>query len=117
MSTLTRNNRKTLIGFVTTRTGDKSVKVTIPYKIPHPRYKKIINRRSVVHVHDENNDSHIGDQVEIMETRPLSKSKRFRLLRIVTLSADAEAAAARAAAVTPAEAPAETAEVPAETKA
>lgn len=113
MSTPTRNNRKTLIGFVTTRTGDKSVKVTIPYKIPHPRYKKVINRRSVVHVHDENNESHIGDQVEIMETRPLSKSKRFRLLRIVTLSADAEVAAARAAAT----APAETAEAPAETEA
>lgn len=97
MSTPTRNNRQTLIGIVTSRTGDKSVKVTIPYKIPHPRYKKVINRRSVVHVHDENNEGHIGDKVEIMETRPLSRLKRFRLLRIVTLSADAEVAAARAA--------------------
>jgi small subunit ribosomal protein S17 len=110
MSTPTRNNRQTLIGFVTARSGDKSVKVTIPYKIPHPRYKKVINRRSVVHVHDEKNDSHLGDQVEIMETRPLSKSKRFRLLRIVTLSADAEAAAARAATTSPADAPAVAAE-------
>jgi len=117
MSIPTRNNRQTLIGFVTTRTGDKSVKVTIPYKIPHPRYKKVINRRSVVHAHDEKNESHIGDQVEIMETRPLSKSKRFRLLRILTLSADAEAAAVRAAAVAPSDAPIETAEVSAETEA
>ncbi|MCF3650726.1 30S ribosomal protein S17 [Synoicihabitans lomoniglobus] len=98
MSTETRNNRQTLIGIVSSRTGDKSVKVTIPYKIPHPRYKKVINRKSVVHVHDEKNEVHVGDKVEIMETRPLSRLKRFRVLRIVTLSADVEVAAARAAA-------------------
>ena len=98
MSTTTRNSRQTLIGLVTSRSGDKSVKVTIPYKIPHPRYKKEINRRSVVHVHDEKNETHVGDKIEIMETRPTSKLKRFRVLRIVTLSADVEVAAARAAA-------------------
>lgn len=97
MSTTTRNARQTLIGIVTSRTGDKSVKVTIPYKIPHPRYKKVINRRSIVHVHDEKNETHVGDKIEIMETRPLSRLKRFRVLRIVTLSADAEVAAHRAA--------------------
>ena len=100
MSTTTRNARQTLIGVVTSRTGDKSVKVTIPYKIPHPRYKKVINRKSVVHVHDEKNETHVGDKIEIMETRPLSRLKRFRVLRIVTLSADVEVAAARAAAGT-----------------
>ncbi|MCC5025671.1 MAG: 30S ribosomal protein S17 [Candidatus Synoicihabitans palmerolidicus] len=105
MSTETRNNRKTLIGLVTSRSGDKSVKVTIPYKIPHPRYKKVINRKSVVHVHDEKNEVHVGDKVEIMETRPLSRLKRFRVLRIVSLSADVEVAAARTAATA---APAET---------
>lgn len=98
MSTETRNSRQTLIGVVTSRSGDKSVKVTIPYKIPHPRYKKVINRKSVVHVHDEKNETHVGDKVEIMETRPLSRLKRFRILRIVTLSADASVAAAREAA-------------------
>ena len=97
MSTTTRNARQTMIGIVTSRTGDKSVKVTIPYKIPHPRYKKVINRRSIVHVHDEKNETHVGDKIEIMETRPLSRLKRFRVLRIVTLSADAEVAAHRAA--------------------
>lgn len=102
MSTTTRNARQTLIGVVTSRTGDKSVKVTIPYKIPHPRYKKVINRKSVVHVHDEKNETHVGDKIEIMETRPLSRLKRFRVLRIVTLSADVEVAAARAAAAAPA---------------
>ncbi len=100
MSTETRNARKTLIGVVTSRSGDKSVKVTIPFKIPHPRYKKVINRKSVVHVHDEKNETHVGDKVEIMETRPISRLKRFRILRIVTLSADAEVAAAREAAQT-----------------
>ena len=101
MSTETRNFRKILIGVVTSRSGDKSVKVTIPYKIPHPRYKKVINRKSVVHVHDEKNETHVGDKVEIMETRPLSRLKRFRVLSIVSLSADAEVAAARAAAEAP----------------
>ncbi len=100
MSTTTRNARQTLIGIVTSRTGDKSVKVTIPYKIPHPRYKKVINRKTIVHVHDEKNETHIGDKVEIMETRPLSRLKRFRVLRVVTLSADVEVAAARVAAET-----------------
>jgi len=95
---MTRNARQTLIGVVTSRSGDKSIKVTIPYKIPHPRYKKVINRKSVVHAHDEKNETHVGDKVEIMETRPLSRLKRFRVVRIVTLSADVEVAAARAAA-------------------
>ncbi len=97
MSTTTRNARQTLIGIVTSRTGDKSVKVTIPYKIPHPRYKKVINRKTIVHVHDEKNETHVGDKIEIMGTRPISRLKRFRVLRIVTLSADVEVAAARAA--------------------
>lgn len=114
MSTETRNFRKTLVGVVTSRSGDKSIKVTIPYKIPHPRYKKVINRKSVVHAHDEKNETHVGDKVEIMETRPLSRLKRFRVVSIVTLSADVEVAAARAAAAANAEA---AAEVPAETEA
>ena len=66
-----RNMRKTLIGFVTSRSGDKSVKVTIPYKTPHPLYHKVINRKTVVHVHDEKNETKVGDRVKIMETRPL----------------------------------------------
>lgn len=121
MSTTTRNARQTLIGVVTSRSGDKSIKVTIPYKIPHPRYKKVINRKSVVHAHDEKNETHIGDKVEIMETRPLSRLKRFRVMRIVTLSADVEVAAARAAAAAqeaaPAAEPTAEAAAPAETEA
>src|SRR5579872_5776288 len=86
MSTATpgsRNLRKTIIGFVTSRSGDKSIKVTIAYKTPHPLYHKIINRKTVVHVHDEKNETKVGDQVEIMETRPLSRLKRWRVVSIV----------------------------------
>ena len=82
-STGSRAARKTIIGFVSSRSGDKSVKVTIPYKTPHARYHKIINRKTVVHVHDEKNEVLVGDKVEIMETRPLSRLKRWRIISIV----------------------------------
>ena len=75
----TRNTRKTLVGFVTSRSGNKSVKVTIPYKTPHPLYHKVINRKTVVHAHDEKNETKVGDKVEIMETRPLSRVPQQRL--------------------------------------
>jgi small subunit ribosomal protein S17 len=78
-----RNKRKTIIGFVTSRSGNKSVKVTIPYKTPHPLYHKVINRKTVVHVHDEKNETKIGDKVEIMETRPISRLKRWRIVSVV----------------------------------
>ncbi len=82
-----RNMRKTLIGFVTSRSGDKSIKVTIPYKTPHPLYHKVINRKTVVHVHDEKNETKVGDRVKIMETRPLSRLKRWRVITIIESSA------------------------------
>ena len=78
-----RNSRKNLIGLVTSISGDKSIKVTYNYKIPHPRYRKVINRKTVVHVHDEQSDARLGDRVEIMETRPISRLKRWRLVRII----------------------------------
>jgi|TARA_B110000116_G_C16522216_1_gene440553 small subunit ribosomal protein S17 len=81
-----RNSRKILQGVVSSRSGDKSVKVTVAYKIPHPRYHKVINRKTVLHVHDENNESKAGDKVEIMETRPMSKLKRFRITRVIEVS-------------------------------
>jgi small subunit ribosomal protein S17 len=79
----TRNKRKTIVGFVTSRSGNKSVKVTIPYKTPHPLYHKVINRKTVVHAHDEKNETKVGDKVEIMETRPLSRLKRWRVVSVV----------------------------------
>ncbi|MDR2845317.1 MAG: 30S ribosomal protein S17 [Puniceicoccales bacterium] len=79
-----RHKRKDLVGEVTSRSGDKTIKVTYFYKIPHPLYGKEIKRRTVVHVHDEKNECKLGDKVEIVETRPLSKLKRWRVVRVVT---------------------------------
>jgi small subunit ribosomal protein S17 len=78
-----RNKRKTQVGFVTSRSGDKSIKVTIAYKTPHPLYHKVVNRQTVLHVHDEKNETKVGDKVEVMETRPLSRLKRWRIVSIV----------------------------------
>jgi len=81
-----RNSRKVLIGTVTSRSGDKTIKVTYFYKIPHPLYKKEIRRKTVVHAHDEKNECGMGDRVEIMETRPLSKLKRWRVTRVIEVA-------------------------------
>lgn len=97
MSSPTRNKRKDLIGFVTSRSGDKSIKVTVPFKTPHPRYHKVVNRKTVVHVHDEKNETKVGDKVEIMETRPISRLKRWRVIRVI------EAAVVAGAAITEAD--------------
>jgi small subunit ribosomal protein S17 len=88
-----RNSRKTLVGFVTSRSGDKSIKVTVPFKVPHPRYQKVINRKTVVHVHDEKNETHLGDKVEIMETRPISRLKRWRFINVLERAVTADVAA------------------------
>jgi small subunit ribosomal protein S17 len=88
-----RNTRKVLVGNVTSRSGDKSIKVTVPFKVPHPRYQKIINRKTVVHVHDEKNETHLGDKVEIMETRPISRLKRWRVVSIIERAVVADVAA------------------------
>ncbi|MCZ6671387.1 MAG: 30S ribosomal protein S17 [Verrucomicrobia bacterium] len=81
-----RNSRKLLQGVVTSRSGDKSVKVTVAYRIPHPRFHKVINRKTVLHAHDAENETKPGDKVEIMETRPLSKLKRWRISRVIQAS-------------------------------
>ena len=82
----TRNSRKVLTGTVTSRSGDKTIKVTYFYKIPHPLYKKEIKRKTVVHAHDDKNECGLGDRVEIMETRPLSKLKRWRVTRVLEVA-------------------------------
>jgi len=78
-----RKNRKELIGVVRSKTGEKSLKVVYEYKIPHPLYKKEIRRKTTVHVHDEKNDSNVGDKVRIMATRPVSKLKRWRITEVL----------------------------------
>ena len=70
-----------------TKMGDKSVKVTVPYKTPHPLYGKVINRKTVLHVHDEKNETKVGDKVEVMESRPLSRLKRWRVIKVVHAAA------------------------------
>jgi small subunit ribosomal protein S17 len=79
-----RGKRRLEIGVVTSDKMNKTRRVEIPRLVKHPRYGKYIRRRTVCHVHDEANESHLGDMVEIMETRPLSKTKCWRLVRIVT---------------------------------
>jgi small subunit ribosomal protein S17 len=91
-----RNVRKRLVGFVTSRSGAKSVKVTIAYKTPHPLYHKVINRKTVVHAHDEKDEAKVGDRVEIMETRPLSRLKRWRVVSIIERGITADAAISEA---------------------
>ncbi|MCC5839760.1 MAG: 30S ribosomal protein S17 [Opitutales bacterium] len=78
-----RKQRKTITGVVSSRSGNKSVKVTYDYKIRHPLYVKEVKRKTVVHAHDEANECGVGDRVVIMETRPLSKLKRFRIVKVV----------------------------------
>jgi small subunit ribosomal protein S17 len=78
-----RGKRRVEIGIVTSDKMDKTRRVEIPRLVKHPRYGKYIRRRTICHVHDENNQSRTGDKVEIMETRRLSKTKTWRLIKIV----------------------------------
>ncbi len=78
-----RNMRKVRTGSVTSDAGDKTIKVTLERKVRHPQYGRVVRRKSSIMAHDEKNDAHIGDLVEVMETRPLSKTKRWRLTSVI----------------------------------
>jgi small subunit ribosomal protein S17 len=91
-----RGKRKSAVGVVTSDKMNKTRRVEIPRLVKHPKYSKLIRRRTICYAHDERNESRVGDTVEIMETRPLSKMKRWRLVRIVT-KAKAEVGSAPAA--------------------
>ena len=78
-----RNLRKTRVGKVVSDKMDKTIVVAIADNVKHPVYNKIVKRTTKIHVHDENNECRVGDKVEVMETRPLSKDKRWRLVRII----------------------------------
>ena len=82
-----RSRRKTEIGIVTSDKMDKTRRVELERLVPHPKYGKFLKRRTVCHAHDEANATHLGDIVEIMETRPLSKLKRWRIVRVVRAGA------------------------------
>ena len=81
-----RNLRKTRVGKVVSNKMDKTIVVAIEDNVMHPLYKKIIKRTVKIKAHDENNTCNIGDKVEIMETRPLSKDKRWRLVRVIEVA-------------------------------
>ena len=74
---------KTLTAVVIGKSGNKSIKVAIDYKVKHPKYGKYIKRRTKLIVHDEHNQSKVGDLVEIAQSRPLSKTKSWRLVKVV----------------------------------
>ncbi len=78
-----RTRRKVRVGVVVSDTRDKTVTVEVPEQVRHARYAKIVRRSTKFHAHDEANDARVGDTVRIMETRPLSKQKRWRVVEIV----------------------------------
>lgn len=81
--TESRNARKVRAGEVISLSGDKTITVQITYRKHHPKYGKMMTISKKLHVHDENNESALGDKVRVMETRPLSKTKHWRLVEIV----------------------------------
>lgn len=78
-----RNLRKTRVGLVTSDKMDKTIVVSVTDNVKHPLYNKIVKRTYKLKAHDENNECRIGDRVKVMETRPLSKDKRWRLVEII----------------------------------
>ncbi|SRR3979490_724890 len=97
-----RGKRRVETGVVTRDKMNKTRRVEIPRLVKHPRYSKYIKRRTICYVHDEKNESRTGDTVEIMETRPLSKLKTWRLVRVVTKAPEQAVAAALPGAEKPA---------------
>ena len=83
MSEIRTSSRKTRVGKVISDKMDKTIVVAVENRVPHPLYKKIIKRTYKLKAHDENNECGVGDRVRVMETRPLSKDKRWRLVEII----------------------------------
>ncbi|MEM7387231.1 MAG: 30S ribosomal protein S17 [Verrucomicrobiota bacterium] len=79
-----RGLRKTRVGIVVSNKMEKTIVVEVVRRVPHPRFRKIVKRTSKFYVHDEESQGQIGDRVQIQETRPLSKLKRWRLVEVLT---------------------------------
>ncbi len=79
----TRRHRKTRVGLVVSDKSDKTIVVEVRRQVAHPLYGKVMQRRSKLAAHDENNEAKAGDEVMVIETRPLSKTKRWRLVEII----------------------------------
>ena len=84
MTTVVRKFRKSRTGVVTSDKMDKTITVAVERKVKHPLYGKFLKKTTKFHAHDETNQCGIGDTVKIMETRPLSKTKRWRLVEVIT---------------------------------
>ena len=80
--TSSRGHRKTRIGRVVSDKNDKTIVVSVERLVRHPLYERIVKKSKKYHAHDEENTAHVGDTVEIAETRPLSRTKRWRLVRV-----------------------------------
>lgn len=78
-----RNKRKSRVGIVTSNKMDKTITVSVERKVKHPIYGKYVKKTNKFHAHDIKNECNVGDKVRIMETRPLSKTKRWRLVEVV----------------------------------
>lgn len=78
-----QTTQRTRVGVVETDRRDKTRKVVVGYMAQHPKYQKYVRKRTVLHAHDENNESRVGDRVEVAPCRPLSKTKAWRIVRIV----------------------------------
>ena len=83
VTTIARNLRKTKLGVVTSNKMDKTITVNVERKVKHPLYGKFVKKSTKFHAHDDKNECRIGDTVRIMESRPLSKTKRWRLVEVV----------------------------------
>ena len=90
--------KRVAVGVVTSDKTDKTRRVEIPRVVQHPKYGKYLRRRTVCYVHDEKNESRLGDTVEIVECRPMSRMKRWQLVRVISKSRLVDVAAMRAAA-------------------
>ena len=83
MSEVVRKYRKTRTGVVSSNKMEKTITVTVVRKLKHPKYGKFVKKSNKFHAHDESNEAQMGDLVRIVETRPLSKSKRWRLVEVI----------------------------------
>jgi small subunit ribosomal protein S17 len=83
VTTIERNLRKTKSGVVTSNKMDKTITVKVERKVKHPLYGKFVKKSTKFHAHDDKNECSIGDTVRIMETRPMSKTKRWRLVEVI----------------------------------
>ena len=78
-----RKQKRIIRGKVVSRSGDKSIRIVLNYKVKHPVYGKYMNKRTKFGVHDEKNEAKVGDVIEVVECRPMSKTKSWRLLKVV----------------------------------